>query len=124
MTLKLYTQMDTIIIHAENKCGLILTPESNFSPQLQFWNDRIYAYLALLGLKEGNHRHANQANIYCHVRRKHIDSPNSLTKQDIKDTLRICRIRQHDLKYKKGRRKVHQRDCLIEAQGTHKVERA
>ena len=53
MKIKLYKQMDEIRIHAEKKCRKIMTPESEYSPQIQHWYDRIHAYMDLLKLKEG-----------------------------------------------------------------------
>jgi hypothetical protein len=55
MIIKLYKQMTKIRIHAEKKkrCRKILRPESNFSPTVQMWYDRIHAYLQLIRMKEG-----------------------------------------------------------------------
>jgi hypothetical protein len=49
--IKLYKQMTKIRIHAEKKCRKILRPESNFSPTVQMWYDRIHAYLQLIRMK-------------------------------------------------------------------------
>jgi hypothetical protein len=43
MIIKLYKQMTKVRICAEKKCRKILRPESNFSPTVQMWYDRIYA---------------------------------------------------------------------------------
>ena len=48
MVIKLYRQMKEIRVHAEKKCRKILRPESNFSPTIQLWYDRIHAYLQLI----------------------------------------------------------------------------
>jgi hypothetical protein len=53
MTIKLYKQMTKIRIHAEKGCRKILRPESDFSPTVKMWHDRIHAYLQLIRMKEG-----------------------------------------------------------------------
>ena len=50
MIIKLYKQMTEIRVHAEKDCRKILRPESNFSPTIQMWYDRIHAYLQLIRL--------------------------------------------------------------------------
>jgi hypothetical protein len=56
MIIKLYNQMTKIRIHAEKKIRKIIRPESNFSPIVQMWYDRIHAYLQLIRMKEGKQR--------------------------------------------------------------------
>jgi hypothetical protein len=41
MIIKLFKQMTKIRIHAEKRCRKILQPESNFSPTVQVWYNRI-----------------------------------------------------------------------------------
>ncbi len=41
MNIKLYKQMTEIRIHAEKKCRKILRPESDFSPTVRMWYNRI-----------------------------------------------------------------------------------
>jgi len=48
MIIKLYKQMTEIRVHAEKDCQKILRPESDFSPTIQMWYDRIHAYLQLI----------------------------------------------------------------------------
>ena len=43
----LHEEMDNIRKHASNNCRKILTPESEFSLEIQWWYDRIHAYKAL-----------------------------------------------------------------------------
>ena len=62
--------MDKIKIHTEKKCRPILTPAADFSPQIQHWYGIIHSHLALLRLKEGNHKHMNEGNVYREARRK------------------------------------------------------
>jgi hypothetical protein len=50
MIIELYKQMTKIRQHAEKKCQKILQPDSNFSPTVQMWYDRIHAYLQLIRL--------------------------------------------------------------------------
>jgi hypothetical protein len=54
MIIKLYKQMTEIRVHAKKNCRKILRPESNYSPTIQMWCDRIHAYLQLIRMKEGN----------------------------------------------------------------------
>ena len=59
----------------------------------------------------------NVGNILRFARRQHILSPEHLTIDELKDGLQFARIRKADLrKQAKGLRKVHLRDCLIDAQ--------
>ena len=112
---KLYKQMTEIRVHAEKKCRKILRPESDFSPTIQMWYDRIHAYLQLIRMHEGKAK--NVGNILRFARRQHILSPEHLTIDELKDGLQFARIRKADLrKQAKGLRKVHLRDCLIDAQ--------
>jgi hypothetical protein len=115
MIIKLYKQMTEIRVHAEKDCQKILRPESDFSPTIQMWYDRIHAYLQLIRLKEGNA--SNVSNIVRFAKRKHIKRPEELTMDELKDGLQFPRIRKAELrKQAKGLRKVHLRDCLLDAQ--------
>ncbi len=49
MIIKLYRQMTEIRIH-EKKCRKILQPDSDYSPTVQMWYNRIHAYLQLIRL--------------------------------------------------------------------------
>ncbi len=42
MIIKLYKQMTEIRIHTEKGSRKILRPESNFSPTVKMWYDRIH----------------------------------------------------------------------------------
>jgi hypothetical protein len=115
--------MMEIRVHAEKDCQKILRPKSNFSPTIQMWYDRIHAYLQLIRLKEGNA--SNTGNIVRFAKQKHIKRPEELTMEELKDGLQFCRIRKADLqKQAKGLRKVHLRDCLLDAQSKRQNERA
>jgi hypothetical protein len=70
MITKLYKQMTEIRVHVEKDCQKILQPESDFSPTIQMWYNRIHAYLQLIRLKEGNA--SNAGNIVRFAKRKHI----------------------------------------------------
>jgi hypothetical protein len=61
MIIKLYKQMTEIRVHAKKNCRKILRPESDYSPTIQMWYDRIHAYLQLIRLKEGDAK--NRGNI-------------------------------------------------------------
>jgi hypothetical protein len=107
--------MTKIRIHAEKGCRKILRPESNFSPTVKMWYDRIQAYLQLIRMKEGKIK--NTGNILRFACRQHINAPEELTLEELKDELQFARIRKADLrKQAKGLRQVHLRDCLIDTQ--------
>jgi hypothetical protein len=115
MIIRLYKQMKEIRVHAEKKCRKILWPESDFSPTIQMWYDQIHAYLQLIHLQEGKVK--NMGNVLRFARWQHIEHPNLLTMDELKDSLQFACIRKADLrKQAKGLRKVHLRDCLINAQ--------
>jgi hypothetical protein len=123
MIIKVYKQMTEIQQHAEKKCQKILRPDSNFSPTIQMWYDRIHAYLQLIRLKEGKSH--NVGNIICFAKRKHIKHPKALSLDELKDGLQLARIRKSELRQQaKGLCKVHLRDCLIDAQDKHDYKRA
>ena len=48
MIIKLYKQMTEIRVHAKKKCRKILRLESDFSPTIQMWYNRIHTYLQLI----------------------------------------------------------------------------
>ena len=87
------------------------------------WYDRIHAYLQLIRLKEG--KASNASNIVRFAKRTHIKRPAELTMEELEDGLQFCRIRKADLRQQaKGLRKVHLRDCLLDAQSKRQNERA
>ena len=115
LIIKLYKQMTEIRANAEKKCRKILQPESDFSPTIQMWYDCIHACLQLIRLQEGKAN--NVGNILRFARRQHIPHPEQLTMDELKDGLQLAHIHKADLrKQAKGLRKVHLRDCLIDAQ--------
>ena len=79
------------------------------------WYDRIHAYYQLIQLKEGKAK--NAGNIICFAVHTNIQGPNELTMEELHDGLHYCQIQKAELqKQAKGLRKVHLRDCLINAQ--------
>jgi hypothetical protein len=123
MITMLYKQMTEIRVHAEKDCQKILQPESNFSPTIQLWYNRIHAYLQLIRLKEGNA--SNAGNIVRFAKQKHIKRPKKLTMEELKDGLQFCRTRKAELqKQAKGLRKVHLRDCVLDAQSKNQNKHA
>jgi hypothetical protein len=123
MIIKLYKHMTEIRVHAEKDCRKILRPESNFSPTIQMWYDRIHAYLQLIRLKEG--KASNASNIVRFAKRTNIDRPTELSMEELEDGLQFCRIRKAELRQQaNGLRKVHLRDCLLDAQSKRQNERA
>ncbi len=88
MIIKLYKQMTKIRIHAEKGYRKILRPESDFSPTVKLWYDRIHAYLQLIGMKEGKTK--NTGNILRFVCRQHINAPVELTLEEVKDGLQFA----------------------------------
>jgi hypothetical protein len=100
--IKLYKQMSEIRVHGEKNCWKILRPESDFSPTTQ-------------SMQEGKAK--NVGNILCFARRQHIASPDQLTMDELKDGLQLACIRKADLRRQaKCLRKVHLRNCLLDAQ--------
>ncbi len=90
MIIKLYKQMTEIRVHAEKKCRKILRPESGYSPTIQMWYNRIHAYLQLIRMKEGNAK--NIGNILQFAQRQHIEHPDQLTMEELKDGLQLAHI--------------------------------
>jgi hypothetical protein len=80
MIIKLYKQMSKIRVHTEKNCQKILWPESDFSPTIQMWYNRIHVYLQLIRMKEG--KKSNAGNIVRFAKRKHIEHPEELTMED------------------------------------------
>jgi hypothetical protein len=106
--------MTEIRIDAEKKCRKILSPNSNYSRSVHMW-DRIHAYFQLIRMKEGKIK--NVGNIIRFAACTNIQDPGKLTMEELKDSLRYCQIQKAELqKQAKGLRKVHLRDCLIDAQ--------
>jgi hypothetical protein len=95
MIIKLYKQMLEIRVHTEKDCQKLLWPESNFSPTIQMWYNRIHGYLQLIRLKEGNA--SNAGNIVRFAKREHIERPEELMMEELKDRLQFCRIRKAEL---------------------------
>ncbi len=122
MIIKLYRQMTEIRVHTEKKCRKILRPDSNYSPTIQMWYDRIHAYLQLIHMKEGKTK--NTGNIIRFAMRTNIQDPTTLTMEELKDGLRYCRIRKGELRQQaKGLRKVHLQDRRIDAQTKKQQEK-
>ena len=90
MIIKLYRQMTEIRIHAEKKCPKILRPNSDYSPTVQMWYNRIHAYLQLIRLKEQKAK--NIGNVIRFAVRTNIQNPNKLTMEELKDGLGYCQI--------------------------------
>jgi hypothetical protein len=66
-------------------------------------------------LKEGKAK--NVGNVIRFAVWTSIQNPDKLTMEELKDGLRYCRIQKSELRQQaKGLRKVHLRDCLIDAQ--------
>ncbi len=107
--------MTEIRVHAEKKCRKVLRPDSNYSPTVQMWYDRIHAYLQLICMKEGKTK--NNGNIIQFAVRTNIQDPVNLTMEELKGGLRYCQIQKAELgQQAKGLRKVHLQDCLIDVQ--------
>jgi hypothetical protein len=83
----------------------------------------LHAYLQLIRLKEGTV--SNAGNIIRFAKRKHIEQPEKLKLEELQDGLQFCRIWHAELrKQAKGLRKVHLRDCLLDAQSKKQYEQA
>ncbi len=90
MIIKLYRQLTEIRVHTEKKCSKILQPNSNYSPTVQMWYDRIHAYLQLIQMKKRKTK--NDGNIICFAVCTNIQDPDKLTMEELKDGLRDCQI--------------------------------
>jgi hypothetical protein len=113
--LKLYAQLTEIRKHAEKKCRKILTPDSEFSPTIRMWYDRIHVYKQLIRLKEGKSHKAR--NTFRFARKNNILHPEKLTLEELNDGLQLASIRNKELKKQAGElRKAHLRECLLQAQ--------
>ncbi len=77
-------------VHAEKKCRKTLRPDSNYSPTVHVWYDRIRAYLQLICMKDEKIK--NNGNIIQFVVRTSIQDPVNLTMDELKDGLRYCQI--------------------------------
>jgi hypothetical protein len=55
------------------KCRKILRPESDYSPTIQMWYNRLHAYLQLIRMKKGNAK--NIGNILRFAQQQHIQHP-------------------------------------------------
>ncbi len=91
MIIKLYRQMTEIGIHAEKKCRKILRPDSDYSPTVQMWYDRIHAYLQLIRLREGKAK--NVGNIICFAERTSIQTPDKLMLEKIAGVCLVEKLR-------------------------------
>jgi hypothetical protein len=96
MIIKLYKQMTEIRIHTEKGCRKILRPESDFSPTVKMWYNRIHVYLQLIRMKEGKAK--NTGNILRLACRQHINALEKLTLEELKDGLQFAQIRKADLR--------------------------
>jgi hypothetical protein len=86
------------------------------------WYDRIHTNLQLIRLKEGKAK--NKGNVIRFAIRAKIQGPDKLTMEELHDGLRYCQIRKAELwKQAKGLRKVHLRDCLMDAQAKRQHNR-
>ncbi len=114
--------MTEIRVHAKKKCRKILWPESDFSPTIQIWYDQFHAFLQLIWLQKGKAK--NVGNILRFAQQQHIEQPNRLTMDKLKDCLQFTRICKANLrKQAKGLCKVHLHNCLIDAQAKKQHKR-
>jgi hypothetical protein len=113
--LNLYAQLTEIRRYAEKKCRKILTPDSKFSPTIRMWYDRIHAYQQLIKLKEGKTNKAR--NKFRFARKNNILNQEKLTLKELNDGLQLACIHKKSLNKQAGElRKLHLRECLIQAQ--------
>jgi hypothetical protein len=90
MIIKLYRQMMEIRVHAEKKCRKILRPDSNYSPAVQMWYDRIHAYLQLICMKDEKTK--NNGDLIRFAVHTNIQHPVNLTMEELKDGFKYCQI--------------------------------
>ena len=121
--LTLYVQLTEIRRYAEKKCRKILTPDSDFSPTIQMWYDRIHVYQQLIKLKLGKSSKAR--NLFRFARNNNIPSPENLSLEELEDGLQLARLRKAGLKKSAGElRKNHLRECLLKAQSKKDLKKA
>jgi hypothetical protein len=78
------------------------------------WYERIHAYLQLIRMQEGTAR--NTGHILRFAQCQHIEKPEQLMMEELKDSLQCACTRKANLrKQAKGLRQVHLTDCLIDA---------
>ncbi len=94
MIIKMYKQMTEIRVHAKKNCRKVLRPESGYSPTIQMWYNRIHAYLQLIRMKEGNAK--NIGNTLSFAWQQHIEHPEQLTMDKLKDRLQLAHIQKAD----------------------------
>ena len=95
----IHKQIADIRIHAESVCRKILKPALEFSPTIQYWYDRAHAYIQLIKIKSGVARkHVDVSRAVQFAKRKHILDPRSLTLEQCKDGLKLCKIWQKELR--------------------------
>jgi hypothetical protein len=90
MIIKLYKQITEIRVHEKKNCRKVLRPESNYSPTIQIWYDRIHACQQLIRMKEKNAK--NIGNILRFARQQNIEHPEQLTMEELKDGIQVVRI--------------------------------
>jgi len=101
---------------AERRCRKIIKPDMEFSPQVKLWQERMWAYKALIRWKKGNP--CNQTNIIrMAIRREICDDPRQMTLEQMQAGEAYARNRKRLLRdLAPGLRKVHLRNCLMRAE--------
>ena len=95
----IHKQIAEIRHYAESTCRKLLKPALEFSPTVQYWYDRAHAYIQLIKIKSGTaQKHADVSRAMRFAIRKDIPNPRALTLDQCKDGLKLCRIRQKELR--------------------------
>ena len=111
---------------AERNCRKILKPESEFSPPIKFWYDRIHAYQGLIRLLEGKHPGMGRSRVYRFARNHNIQEPQSLTIEHCQLGIKSAKRQQKEVrKLEEAHRRQHLGNCLqlaIDAADEEKIK--
>ena len=109
---------------AERRCRKILKPDLEFSPQVKLWQERMWAYRALICWKKG--LPGNHSNIIrTSIRRGISDNPRQMTLEAMEAGLEYAKGRKRNLReLAPGLRKVHLRDRAMDAEHAKDTKRA
>jgi len=114
-------QMTEIFIAGEFQCRKVTRNPLPFSEPVAYWIHRKWAYQGLARVAQGRCR--NIGNARRRARKAGLDNHN-LTYDQCMDGVKACIAQLHQLKiHASGLRKVHLRNCLINAEDAEDIEK-
>lgn len=114
-------QMTEIFIAGEFQCRKVTRNPLPFSEPVAYWIHRKWAYQGLARVAQGRCR--NIGNARRRARKAGLDNHN-LTYDQCMDGVKACTAQLHQLKiHASGLRKVHLRNCLINAEDAEDIEK-